>query len=216
MLKGDRSGFLGLGQTLAGGTNALVVIAWGHGGGRAIRRCCTCGGRGSRRRISRRWRARRGRGVALGADVSGQRVVRRQLAGERRQIIASEGETMFSDDPVGMPLLLKMAREKPELPFEGLARSWGGRQTPGTRTATWRAPRSRRFGPGQPAAAPGGLPRRRTRRGDEAGGHQHAAAAKRNRRWSWCRATCRRCGRRSSGSRRRSIRRPMRSSCGGG
>ena len=29
---GDRSSFLGLGQTLAGGTNPLVVIAWGHGG----------------------------------------------------------------------------------------------------------------------------------------------------------------------------------------
>ena len=32
VLKGDRSNFLGLGQRLAGGTNALVVIAWGHGG----------------------------------------------------------------------------------------------------------------------------------------------------------------------------------------
>src|ERR1035441_8097342 len=32
VLKGDRASFLGLGKTLAGETNALVVIAWGHGG----------------------------------------------------------------------------------------------------------------------------------------------------------------------------------------
>ncbi len=32
VLKGDRSTFLGLGHTLVEPTNALVVIAWGHGG----------------------------------------------------------------------------------------------------------------------------------------------------------------------------------------
>ena len=32
VLKGDRASFLGLGKTLAGETNTLVVIAWGHGG----------------------------------------------------------------------------------------------------------------------------------------------------------------------------------------
>src|ERR1035438_6574639 len=32
VLRGDRASFLGLGKPLAGGTNALIVIAWGHGG----------------------------------------------------------------------------------------------------------------------------------------------------------------------------------------
>jgi hypothetical protein len=48
-----------------------------------------------------------------------------ELAGEGRRIISSEGETMFADDPVGMPLLLKLAKEKPELPFQGLAEELG-------------------------------------------------------------------------------------------
>jgi hypothetical protein len=48
-----------------------------------------------------------------------------ELVGEGRRIISSEGETMFADDPVGMPLLLKLAKEKPELPFQGLAEELG-------------------------------------------------------------------------------------------
>jgi hypothetical protein len=48
-----------------------------------------------------------------------------ELAGEGRQIICSEGETMFNDDPIGMPLLLKLAKEKAELPFQGLAEELG-------------------------------------------------------------------------------------------
>src|SRR5882724_383171 len=32
ILRADRTNFMSLGATLAGGTNPLVVIAWGHGG----------------------------------------------------------------------------------------------------------------------------------------------------------------------------------------
>jgi len=126
LLKGDRSGFLGLGQTLAGGTNALVVIAWGHGGRQGNTPVLHV--RGPRitaadfKAVAGKAAAGESRWVLM---FRGSGSFANELAGERRQIISSEGETMFSDDPVGMPLLLKLAKEKPDLPFEGLAAELG-------------------------------------------------------------------------------------------
>jgi len=126
LLKGDRSSFLGLGQKLAGGTNALVVIAWGHGGRQG--NVPVLHVRGPRitaadfKALAGQAAAGQSRWVLM---FRGSGAFANELAGERRQIIASEGETMFSDDPVGMPLLLKIAKEKPELPFEGLADELG-------------------------------------------------------------------------------------------
>ena len=120
VLKGDRSSFLGLGQTLAGGTNALVVIAWGHGGRQGNTPVLHV--RGPRitaadfKAVARQAAAGESRWVLM---FRGSGSFASELAGEGRQIISSEGETMFSDDPVGMPLLLKIAKEKPELPFAG-------------------------------------------------------------------------------------------------
>jgi hypothetical protein len=126
VLKGDRSGFLGLGQTLAGGTNALVVIAWGHGGRQGNKPVLHV--RGPRitaadfKTVAGQAAAGESRWVLM---FRGSGAFASELAGERRQIISSEGETMFSDDPVGMPLLLKFAKEKPELRFAELAEELG-------------------------------------------------------------------------------------------
>jgi hypothetical protein len=126
VLKGDRSSFLGLGQTLAGGTNALVVIAWGHGGRQGNTPVLHV--RGPRitaadfKAVARQAAAGESRWVLM---FRGSGSFANELAGEGRQIISSEGETMFSDDPVGMPLLLKLAKEKTELPFQGLAEELG-------------------------------------------------------------------------------------------
>jgi len=126
ILKGDRSSFLGLGQTVAGGTNALVVIAWGHGGRQG--KTPVLHVRGPRitaadfKAVARQAAAGESRWVLM---FRGSGSFANELAGEGRQIISSEGETMFSDDPVGMPLLLKVANEKPELTFEGLAEELG-------------------------------------------------------------------------------------------
>ena len=126
VLKGDRSGFLGLGQRLAGRTNALVVIAWGHGGrqGNApvlhVRgpRITTADFQG----LARQAAAGESRWVLM---FRGSGSFAKALAGEGRQIISSEGETMFSDDPVGLPLLLKLARDRPELHFADLGEELG-------------------------------------------------------------------------------------------
>jgi hypothetical protein len=126
VLKGDRSNFLGLGQTLAGGTNALVVIAWGHGGRQG--NVPVLHVRGPRitaadfKAVARLAAAGESRWVLM---FRGSGAFANELAGEGRRIISSEGETMFADDPVGMPLLLKLAKEKPELPFQGLAEELG-------------------------------------------------------------------------------------------
>jgi hypothetical protein len=126
VLKGDRSNFLGVGQTLAGGTNALVVIAWGHGGRQG--KTPVLHVRGPRitaadfKAVARQAAAGESRWVLM---FRGSGAFAKELAGEGRQIISSEGETMFADDPVGMPLLLKLAKEKPGLPFQGLAEELG-------------------------------------------------------------------------------------------
>ncbi len=126
VLKGDRDTFLSLGQKLAGGTNALVVIAWGHGGRQG--RTPVLHVRGPRvtavdfKAVASQAGARESRWVLM---FRGSGAFASELAGEGRQIIASEDETMFSDDPVEMPLLLKIAREKPELSFAELAEELG-------------------------------------------------------------------------------------------
>ena len=48
-----------------------------------------------------------------------------QLAGDKREVLASECDTMFTSDPVGMPVLLKLVREKPSVSFEGLCEEFG-------------------------------------------------------------------------------------------
>jgi len=126
VLKGDRSTFLGLGQKLAGGTNALVVIAWGHGGRQGNMPVLHV--RGPRitaadfKAVARQAAVGESRWILM---FRGSGAFAEVLAGDGRQIIASEGETMFSDDPVGMSLLQKIAKEKPELPFQALAQELG-------------------------------------------------------------------------------------------
>jgi hypothetical protein len=125
-LKGDRSNFLKVGQTLAGGTNALVVIAWGHGGRQGNTPVLHV--RGPRitaadfKGLAGKAGSRESRWVLM---FRGSGTFASELAGEGRQIITSEDETMFSDDPMGMPLLLKLAKENPGLPFPGLAEELG-------------------------------------------------------------------------------------------
>ena len=126
VLKGDRASFLGLGKTLAGGTNALVVIAWGHGGRQGNTPVLHV--RGPRitaadfKAVAAQVAAGESRWVLM---FRGSGAFANELVGERRQIISSEGETMFSDDPVGMPLLLKIAKEKSGLRFAELAEELG-------------------------------------------------------------------------------------------
>ena len=137
VLHADRTNFLSLNESLAAGTNPLVLIAWGHGGRQGNTPVFHV--RGPRitpadvKALASRMAAPESRFVLM---FPGSGLFASQLAREQRQILSSECETMFSSDPVGMSLLLKLARDEPSLAFEALSEKLG------RATAAWYADRS--------------------------------------------------------------------------
>jgi hypothetical protein len=137
VLKADRTNFLALAPALAGATNPLVLIAWGHGGRQGNTQVFHV--RGPRITPSDF------KGVASQAGAldscwilmfPGSGSFASQLAGEHRQILSSECDTAFASDPVGMSLVLKLVADKPDLSFEDLANEFG------RATANWYASRN--------------------------------------------------------------------------
>ena len=124
--KADRQSLLALGRTLAGITNPVTVIVWGHGGKQGATPVFHVRGprltpqdfgelaAGFRGPVSRWLLMFRGSGAFA-----------RQLAGEHRKILSSECETTFASDPVGASLLLKLARSAPDSSFDRLAQNFG-------------------------------------------------------------------------------------------
>jgi hypothetical protein len=125
VLKGDRGNFLALGQTLARSTNALVVVAWGHGGKQGPTPVFHVRGPRITTADLKAVAGQVGKESRWILMFRGSGAFANELAAEARQIIASEDETMFSDDPVGLPLLLKIAKQRPELGFRELANELG-------------------------------------------------------------------------------------------
>jgi hypothetical protein len=136
-LKGDRAGFVSLGPLLERETNGLVVIAWGHGGRQGSTPVFHV--RGPRitpadfKALGSHVPARDSRWVLM---FTGSGSFAAQLAGEQRQVLASECETAFTSDPIGMTVLLKLARYEPALTFEALSEAFG------RATAAWYAERN--------------------------------------------------------------------------
>jgi uncharacterized protein DUF3857/transglutaminase superfamily protein len=126
VLKGDRDHFLGLGKALAGTTNPLVVIAWGHGGRQGGTPVLHVRGP---RLTPRDFADLADQAPAASSHWAlffrGSGAFASQLAGNRRQVLASDCETMFSNDPIGMQLLLKIVRGAPEATFAQVADSLG-------------------------------------------------------------------------------------------
>src|SRR5947209_1780521 len=137
MFKSGREEFLALGKTLAGQTNPLWVIAWGHGGVQG--RTPVLHVRGprltsddfkafvaQRKQEDSRW--------VLFFRGSGS--FARELMGDGRQIISSENETSFTSDPIGMGLLLKAVGDQRAISFQSLAEELG------RATAAWYSERA--------------------------------------------------------------------------
>jgi hypothetical protein len=126
VLKADRAGFVSLGPTLAKETNSVLVIAWGHGGRQGSTPVFHV--RGPRitatdfKTLASQVAAPDSRWILM---FPGSGSFAAQLAGQNRQVLASECETMFTSDPVGMAVLLKLARDKPTLSFEALSEEFG-------------------------------------------------------------------------------------------
>ncbi|MBI2925360.1 MAG: DUF3857 domain-containing protein [Verrucomicrobia bacterium] len=121
-----REDFLALGKTLAGQTNGLLAILWGHGGTQG--RTPVFHVRGPRitpadvKALAEQVQPAQSRWV-LFFRGSGQ--FARELAGPDRQIISSEHEVMFTNDPIGLPLLLKVARTESSISFAAAAEELG-------------------------------------------------------------------------------------------
>ena len=121
-LKAGREEFLSLGKTLAGQTNPLVVIVWGHGGVQGKTPVLHVRGprlaAGDFKAFVAQMPQAEARWV-LWFRGSGR--FASELAAGKRQILCSEKETRFSSDPVGMPLVLKLLRNRPEISFTALS-----------------------------------------------------------------------------------------------
>ena len=113
-----RETFLALGQALAGRTNPLAVIVWGHGGTQG--RTPVFHLRGPRlesadlKSFADQTGTTSSRWVLL---FRGSGHFARAISGENRQIISSEYNTAFTSDPIGLPLLLQIAQANPTRSF---------------------------------------------------------------------------------------------------
>jgi hypothetical protein len=113
-------------KKLEGQTNPLVVIAWGHGGRQGKNPVFHV--RGPRltpadfQTLADQAAGRASYWVLLFRE-SGS--FARQLAGDRRWILSSECGTAFTSDPIGMGVLLRLAREKSGGDFTALSEAFG-------------------------------------------------------------------------------------------
>lgn len=150
-LKADRAHFLDLGRELAGQTNPLVVIAWGHGGRQG--RNPVFHVRGPRltpadfQALADQAAGRPSYWVLLFRESG---AFARSLAGERRWTLSSECETAFASDPIGMGVMLRLVRAGAGQGFEALCvevgratESWySERHLARTEEPTWWAERT--------------------------------------------------------------------------
>jgi hypothetical protein len=126
LLKANRGNFLQLRERVAALTNALLFIAWGHGGRQGDTPVLHVRGpritpedfqtvAGTNTTTSSGW-------ILL---FRGSGSFASRLAGEHRQILSSERETMFNSDPIGMSVLLKMARGSQASSFPEFCEAFG-------------------------------------------------------------------------------------------
>jgi transglutaminase-like putative cysteine protease len=134
-LHATRTNFLDLSQQVSK-TNPLVVIAWGHGGRQGSTPVFHV--RGPRITPSDFKKVAEGisgdsRWILM---FRGSGAFARELAKTSRFVLSSERDTMFSSDPIGVPLLLKIVRSNPEIGLERLTEDFG------RATAAWYQERS--------------------------------------------------------------------------
>jgi hypothetical protein len=121
-----REGFLGLGPSLAGRTNPLVVVVWGHGGMQGSTPVLHV--RGPRltpadfKTLADQMPGTASQWILL---FRGSGRFARALAAPGRAIVSSDDEAGFQSDPVAMSVLLKQLRSRPEGPFVAVAEELG-------------------------------------------------------------------------------------------
>ena len=124
--KATREEFLGLGKTLAGQTNPVIVLAWGHGGMQSSTPVFHVSGPRLTAADFKNFAAQ-----TAPAESSwvlyfrGSGKFAAELTAEHRRLLTSEKETSFNSDPMGLPLLLKSLRANPGSSFEALGAELG-------------------------------------------------------------------------------------------
>lgn len=126
VLQADRKGFLSLLDTLGGNQQPLLVIAWGHGGRQGSTPVFHVRGP---RLTPEDFVALAGKAGNQGSRwvlfFPGSGAFARRLAGEGREILSSECDTMFQSDPIGLGVFIKVARSGLTESLEGLSRQAG-------------------------------------------------------------------------------------------
>ncbi len=125
VFKAGRTNFLGLATMLAGETNPVVMIAWGHGGRQGSTPVFHVRGP---RLTPADFHAVADKIPAASHWIllfRGSGAFASQLAGPGRHVLSSESETMFNSDPVSMSLLLKLVKTNPKISFAKLAEELG-------------------------------------------------------------------------------------------
>jgi transglutaminase-like putative cysteine protease len=119
---GTRQNLLALASELAGGTQPLVVLVWGHGGEQGSTPVFHVRGPRVTADDLAAFAARAGTRPSrwiLSFRGSGQ--FARALQASGRDVLASEDDVSFRSDPIGFPLLVGLLTERPALTFSDLA-----------------------------------------------------------------------------------------------
>lgn len=136
-LPADREHFLAVPRNLGASTNPVVVIVWGHGGTQGATPVFHL--RGPRLTPADLATFASGLGPAPSRWIllfPGSGAFARALAAPGREILSSDFDQRFSSDPVGMTLLLDLAKSKPGSVFSKLAEDLG------RKTGEWYAQRN--------------------------------------------------------------------------
>jgi hypothetical protein len=136
IVSANRTNFLALTRSAGGGTNSLVFVVWGHGGRQGNTPVFHVRGPRLTPLDFKNVADQAGGESRWILMFRGSGHFARELAGANRQILASEHDTMFNSDPVGMQLLLKITRAKPAISLVPLAEELG------RATSAWYAERN--------------------------------------------------------------------------
>ena len=120
-----RSNFLEIAQNLSKQSVPAVVIAWGHGGKQGSKAVFHVRGPRLTPEDFATLAARFGGPSTWLLCFRGSGQFARQLAAEGREILSSEGDTMFGSDPIVMSIALKTIRNSPEVSCAEFAREVG-------------------------------------------------------------------------------------------
>jgi hypothetical protein len=124
--KPSRADFLNAAAQLPASTNPVVAIVWGHGGLQGQTPVFHVRGPRLTPADFEDFANKVARGPStwiLMFRSSGRFAA--ELASPQRHIIASEGEAVFRNDPVGMSVFVKLLRSKPNTTLRGIAEAFG-------------------------------------------------------------------------------------------